>query len=108
MIKNITKKQIIEKEYYLCKNIVSKTIGLMFSRKKNLIFVFDREKRISLHMIFVFFPIWVIYLNKDNIAVFIKKLYPFISYCYPKAKALYIIELVEDPKVSVGDLIKWE
>ena len=79
----------------------------MFSKKKNLLFKFDKEKRISLHMLFVFFPIWAVYLNELKEVVYIKKLIPFFSFVNPKKKAKYILELVDDPKTIVGDRIEW-
>ena len=90
-----------------CKTLISKTIGLMFSKKKNLVFIFPEEQRISLHMLFVFFPIWALYLNEKKQLVFMKKLYPFISTSYPKVKAKYIMELIELPNVKIGDILDW-
>ena len=59
-----------------CISFWSKFRGLMFSNKKNLLFVFDNEERRGLHMFFVFFPINVIFLNKDFI---IKEIISFSS-----------------------------
>ena len=100
-------KKIIAESYSLCNSLFSKFFGLMFSSKKNLIFVFGKEKRVSLHMFFVFFPIWVVYLNKDKEVIFTKKLYPFISITNPKVKPKYILELVKNPKIKKGDKISW-
>lgn len=75
----------------------------MFSQKRNLIFVFDKEQRISLHMLFVFFPIWVIYLDKEKVVVHYQKLIPFLSLCYPKHKAKYVLELIDKPQAKNGD-----
>ena len=51
-------------DYKVCKSNFSKTIGLMFSKKKNLLFEFDKEQRIPLHNLFVFYTIsdswWVL------------------------------------------------
>jgi uncharacterized protein len=108
MIINKTKKKTISEKYSLCTSLLSKTRGLMFSKKKNLVFVFDSEKKISLHMLFVFFPIWVIYINRNMEVVFTKKLYPFISFCEPNVKASYVIELIAKPDVKIGDNIVWK
>lgn len=75
-----------------CKNIFSKARGLMFSRKKNLLFVFKDERRRSLHMMFVFFPIDVYFLDKDKRVVEVKRLGPFEFYT-SKKKAKYILEI---------------
>jgi uncharacterized membrane protein (UPF0127 family) len=108
MIINKTTKKTIAENYKLCKSPCSRVRGLMFSKKKDLIFVFGKGKRISLHMLFVFFPIWAVYLNEKKEAVFIKKLHPFISVCRPKEKAKYILELVKEPNVNIGDRIEWK
>ncbi len=79
----------------------------MFNKKKNLIFIFKKEEKISLHMFFVFFPIWAIYLDKNKKVIFKKKLYPFVSIANPKLKTKYVIELIEEPKADIGDSITW-
>ena len=107
LIKNNNTNTTIAKKYSICSNIDSQMRGLMFSKKKNLIFIFPKEKRISLHMLFVFFPIWVVYLDKNKKTVDIRKLYPFISFIYPKQKAKYVLELTEKPKIKIGDIMRW-
>ena len=82
MITNKSTKTTIAINYKICKSFSSKAKGLMFSAKKNLIFTFNKEKRISLHMLFVFFPIWAVYLDKNKEVIEIKKLYPFINSFY--------------------------
>jgi uncharacterized membrane protein (UPF0127 family) len=113
MLKNSTKKTIISKKTKICSTILSKTIGLMFSRKQEraLIFVFRKEIRESLHMFFVFYPIDVIFLNKDKKVVEIKKNFrPFAVYL-PRNRAKYIIEApagsVKRSKTRVGDKISF-
>ena len=74
MIKNNTKHTLIAKNFQLCTTLLSKAKGLMFSRKKNhknLVFVFDEEKKIPLHMFFVFYPIDIVYLDLNNKVVII-------------------------------------
>jgi uncharacterized membrane protein (UPF0127 family) len=107
VIVNKSTKKTIAKDYKVCRSFLSQALGLMFSRKKNLLFMFNKEKRISLHMLFVFFPIWAVYLNKNKQAVFIKKLSPFISAFYPKQKAKYVLELPAKPAVKIGDKLSW-
>ena len=79
----------------------------MFSRRKNLVFIFNKEMRVSLHMLFVFFPIWAVYLDKNKKVVFIKKLLPFISTSNLREKAKYILELVQEPSLKIGDKVSW-
>src|SRR3990167_9075216 len=93
-IKNIAKKRIIAKNAGLCGNIFSKSIGLMFSIKpKPLVFIFKKEKIIPLHMLFVFYPIDVLFLSKNKVVVEIKENFKPFSFYTPKSKAQYIIEL---------------
>lgn len=72
----------------------SKLKGLMFSmEQKNLAFVFYKERFVPLHMMFVFYPIDVVYLDKNKKVVEIKEnLRPFQFY-RPLRKAMYVLEL---------------
>ncbi len=94
-------------EYKICNSLWSKARGLMFSSKKNLVFVFDKEKRISLHMLFVFFPIDVLFLDKNKKIVEIKKNFRPFNFYTSKEKAKYVIELVEDSNYKIGEKIKF-
>ena len=100
MIKNKTKRTIVAKEAIFCRSLWSKTVGLMFSKQKSLIFVFCREQYIPIHMIFVFFPIDVVYLDKKKKVVEIKEnLKPFRFY-NPKKKATYLVEAAQNAVVA--------
>ena len=89
-------------EFKVCRGFFSKAKGLMFSKRKNLVFVFDDEKRRSLHMFFVFFPIDVLFLDKDKKIIEIRKnLKPFGFY-KSKEKAMYVVELVEKNNYKIG------
>jgi len=96
----------------ICENIFSRTLGLMFSKKiKTLIFVFNKEKIIPLHMFFVFYPIDILFLDKNKVVVEIKENFlPFTFYA-PKNKSLYIIELpkniIRETKTEIGDKIEF-
>ena len=81
----------------------------MFSKRKNLVFVFDKEVKESLHMFFVFYPIDVLFLDKDKRVVEIKRNFKPFKFYFPKNKAQYIIELAKDYQVnySVGDELRF-
>lgn len=85
-------------KYKLCRSMWSKAGGLMFSKKRNLIFVFDEEKRISLHMFFVFFPIDVLFLDKNKRIVEIKRKFMPFTFYQSKKKAKYVVEIAEKEK----------
>ena len=110
-IKNSTRKKAIAENAAVCKSVISKAVGLMFSRKKPLIFIFDKEKIVPLHMLFVFYPIDVLFLDKNKAVVEIKeRLMPFAFYT-PKRKSQYIIEIpaktVKKTKTKLGDKISF-
>lgn len=77
----------------ICKTWFSKFRGLMFSKKKNLLFVFKEEKTIAIHMFFVFFSINIIYFDKNKKETARVKAYPFTILKPRKAK--YILETTE-------------
>jgi len=112
IIKNKIKKTLIAKNAKICKNIISKSIGLIFTIKpRPLIFFFRKEKIIPLHMFFVFYPIDVLFIDKNKIVVEIKENFrPFTVYT-PQKKAMYVIELskntVKETKTKIGDKIEF-
>lgn len=112
MICNKSRKTLLSRNYALCKSRASKAIGLMFRlNPKALVFVFDNEKIVPLHMLFVFFPIDVVYLDKKKKVVELKEdLMPF-TFHRPHAKSKYIVELpsgtIQKSKTSLGDKISF-
>lgn len=103
----------MERNAELCDDNFSKFMGLMFSKEQNraLIFKFHKEKIISLHMFFIFYPIDVLFLNKSKIVVDKKENFkPFTLY-KSKRKAMYAIEvpgaIIKKTKTEIGDKIKF-
>lgn len=113
MIKNTARNSIIARDVIFCEDYISKFMGLMFStnQKKNLVFKFNDEKIISLHMLFVFYPIDVIFLDKNKIVVDIKENFRPFTFYNSKKKAMYAIELpartIKKSKTEIGDKIKF-
>ncbi|MFA4886957.1 MAG: DUF192 domain-containing protein [Candidatus Nanoarchaeia archaeon] len=95
----------------VCESLFSKCRGLMFAKKPvedGLLFIFGSEQKWSLHMLFVFFQIDVVYLNKEKKVVGIKKkIMPFEVYI-PGPKSKYIIELKDAGKIEVGEKLVFE
>ena len=88
-------------------SLFSRLMGLMFSFPKNdgLLFKFDKEIYVSLHMFFVFFPIDIIYINEKFKVIKIKKrVFPSVPFISP-VKCKYILELKDCRNVKVGDKI---
>ena len=114
MIKNKTKKTIIASKQKIVTSIFSKTLGLMFSRKIHdfgLIFKFNKEQKVPLHMWFVFYPIDVLFLDRDKKIIEIKENFKPFTFYSPKEDALYIVELpngsIKRSKTAVWDLIEF-
>lgn len=114
IIKNTSKNKILANNAELCSSVWQKFVGLMFSTNKNrsLIFPFNKEKRISLHMIFVFYTIDLIFLNKKKEIIEIKQNFkPFTEYT-SKNKTAFVLELpkgaVKKSGSKVGDKILFQ
>lgn len=112
MIKNKTQNTTITKNHKECTDPLSQTIGLMFSSKPTpLIFTFKKEKNVPLHMWFVFYPIDVLWLNKNKEVIHLTENFkPFTIYD-PKVKSMYVIELpiksIKESKTKIGDKIEF-
>jgi uncharacterized membrane protein (UPF0127 family) len=110
MIKNKTKSFVIIEKAKLCRSVFSKAFGFMFRFKKPdyaRVFIFNKERRADLHMLFVFFPIDVLFLDKNKKVADIKKNFMPFSYYMPKSKAMYVIELPVGVigKTAMGDKV---
>lgn len=112
-IKNATKNAVISSNFKLCEDNCSKFKGLMFSKKqdKALIFKFNKAHKISLHMFFVFYPIDVLFLDKDKIVVDKKESFMPFRFYKSRRKAVYAIELpiesIRKTGTKIGDKIKF-
>ena len=113
MIKNLTKNIMIIKNSIFIGDNFSKFIGLMFSRRhdKALIFRFNREKIISLHMFFVFYPIDALFLDKNKIVVDKKENFMPFTFYKSRKRAMYALELpngvIKKTKTNIGDKINF-
>jgi uncharacterized membrane protein (UPF0127 family) len=114
MLRNNTRKAILARDVELCGDILEKATGLMFRRKlddKAMVFVFDKERTIGLHMLFVFQSIDVLWLDKDKRIVELKEDFkPFTAYT-PSNKAFYVVELpsgaIKRSRTKIKDVISW-
>jgi len=110
MLFNRTRRKKIASKVIHCITPWQKSVGLMFSfpiRNKCLVFHFDPPRRIDLHMMFVFYPIDVLFLDMKMKVIEIKENFlPFTIYLSKKA-ANYAIELpnrtVLDKRIRIGD-----
>ena len=110
-----TKKKIIDKTF-LAKTHWQKMKGLMFEDAKKfdygLIFCLPRESiaNSTIHMLFVFFPIDLVYLNKNKKVVDIaKNILPFSLGYAPKKPSKYFVELPagKSKGIKIGHVLNW-
>ncbi|MEK6905447.1 MAG: DUF192 domain-containing protein [Nanoarchaeota archaeon] len=105
IIRNTTQK-IISNEEIICNSFFSQARGLMFRQKQNLIMTFNRERKVSLHMFLVFYPIDVLILNKNKEIVEIKRNFKPFTFWHSKEKGKYIVELAFPAEYGVGDRVE--
>ena len=94
---------VLARDYEVADMFVSRALGVMFRRSfpgEALVFDFPRERRAWIHMIFVFFPIDVIFLDEDNAVVSKKTLRPWIGYASERASK--VIEMPAGAAETVG------
>jgi len=87
----------------------------MFRKKigldEGLLLVEDVQSRVatSIHMVFVFFKLGVVWINEDRIVVDVRIAYPFVSFQFPRYPAKYVLEI--SPKrlkdFSIGNEIEF-
>jgi hypothetical protein len=117
MIRNLTTGAIIARQIVRCDTFWKRGRGLMFRRSQALagervfLFVEGRESvaQTAIHMLFVFFPIAVVWLDRDKRVVDQVLARPFRPYYAPQQAAMYYVEgqptLLE--RVSVGDVLEF-
>jgi len=101
----------IKVEASIISSIIGQAIGFMLHlpTKKAKIFAFPKERLTQIHMLFVFFPLIVVWLNKNKRITHLKVMHPFISFSGHKAK--YILEVPYSPeiqrKLKIGQKLSW-
>lgn len=116
MLENVSKKKKIIERVRIAESFYAKFKGLMFESRKRfdyaLVFDMLAESKLSctIHMLFVFFPIDVIFLDEDKRVVDIaRNLKPFKLSYTPKKAARYFVELPlgKISGIEAGDEICW-
>jgi uncharacterized membrane protein (UPF0127 family) len=79
----------------------------MFSRRHNLLFIFDKPRIVSLHMLFVFFSVDALILDKDMKVLDIICMKPFRIGYKSRYRGKYVLELTEDYLYRIGDIV-WD
>ncbi len=107
--------KIIASDMEFARSIISQILGLMFRKKiKNgyaLVFEMKRPKRVSLHMLFVRFPIDVLFLDDSKTITKIAQLRPWTGRTSSGEKVKYIIEMPQGTilknKLAVGEQLSF-
>ncbi len=113
VIRSGKEKKIASKAVFR-KSHLSKALGLMFRFKVSdeaHIFFFEEERIIPLHMLFVFTPIDVLFLNKNRRVVEMKKRLAPFTFFKPSVKAMYVVEIppmaIEKHNIVIRDELKF-
>jgi uncharacterized protein len=112
VITNTSKGTLICKEFTNAHSLLQKARGLMF-RKSPIPMLFHNKtmRRTSLHMMFVWFAIDVVYLNNEKTVVEIYPNFQPWSFYTPKHKAKFILELpnnsIHNTNTTIGDILTW-
>ncbi len=116
-LENKTTGKVIEQKVRIARGFFAQARGLMFESKKNFDYalVFPLATKTiasaSIHCLFVFFPIDVIYLDENKVVVDVKKNVPsFALYRQPDKPSKYFIEVRagKTDSLKIGDKLEWE
>lgn len=106
--------RIVSADVELADTFVKKLLGLMFRKSFNGALIFDmgRETYDGIHMLFVRFPIDVVFLGPDRRIVDLKaNLRPWLGTAFPKSRFMYAIELpagtVDKVQLKEGEKLEW-
>lgn len=95
----------------IVKSFLGQFVGLRFSKRKNLIFKLNKEKVVTMDMFFVFYPIDLIFLNKNKVVIELKSNFKPFTFYTSKNKVDYIIELkngaIKELKLKLGDKLEF-
>lgn len=90
------------------KTFFEKMKGLMFSGRKNILFVFEKERIFGIHSFFVFFPFDAVYLDgRKKVVEVIQNVKPFTFHVENMIPAKYLLELCEKNNLKVGNKMRW-
>ncbi len=116
MLFNKTKKKQIIANVRIAAAPWERMRGLMFEDAKKfnyaLVFELPQESKLhaAIHMLFVFFPIDVVWLDSGKKVVdIVKGIQPFTPNYTPKKPAKYFVELPAGKSlgIALGDVLQW-
>ncbi|MHC1575774.1 MAG: DUF192 domain-containing protein [Methanosarcinaceae archaeon] len=108
--------EVIASDVEFARSLIGQVRGLMFRRELPasyaLVFVFPSPRKLSLHMLFVPFPIDVLFLDANKCIVKSAYLRAWTGLTTSGEKAKYVIEMptgaIYKHRLSVGDQIVFE
>ncbi|NQU79565.1 DUF192 domain-containing protein [Candidatus Woesearchaeota archaeon] len=113
---NKSRKYVLSGDFKRCCSILSKAKGLMFTNRSEVLrraYVFEFSKPLfqSMHMMFVVYPIDILFLDEDKRVVdLVEGLKPFRFYNSIE-RAMYVVELpnsmIKRSGTRIGDDIVW-
>lgn len=112
MLYNKTQCKAITENIKLCDNLITKMWGTMLKTEVNHAYIFPLEKETrsgaAIHMMFVFTPLTVVWLNNERVVVDKTLAKPWKIYV-PKEKARWVIELSPEKirEVKIGDYLEF-
>ena len=107
---------VVASEVEMADTMLRQVVGLMFKKRippgYAMIFDLRREQYVSIHMMFVFFPIDLVYLDRDRRIVDVRRrLRPWTGIAVPKKPARYVIEMpaggVDRYGLKAGEALDW-
>ena len=107
---------VVASDIGMADTLLKQTVGLMFRKSipQDYAMLFDlrREQYAGIHMVFVFFPIDLVYLNRDREVVDVRRrLRPWTGMAVTKKPARYAIEMpagaVEAHGLKEGERLDW-
>lgn len=99
-------KKIISRKERVCKGLFSQGLGLMFRKKHNLIMIFNKPRKISLHNLFVFYSIDVLLLDENFKILEIKRRFKPFTFWSSTERGKYLVELAFPSKYEVGNVLE--
>lgn len=115
MLRDVTTRKTITGRVRIADTMLLRMKGLIFADEKGfdyaLVFVLPRETRAgaSVHMMFVPFPIDIVYLDAEKRVLEKATLVPWMLNYTPKKAAKYFVELPVGLAggVAVGNVLEW-
>lgn len=94
-------------------DLVKRAVGLSLSEKKNMLFPMPFERKWSMWMFAVRYPIKIIFINSEKRVVDVQKGVPITTdprtwkIYIPREPCMYILETPFELKVKIGDRLSW-